>query len=670
MNPNKPTDDGGVAYLRVSDPHKQDWASQRRIIQSWLDKHGLRVSLWLEDGGSRDVAYKRPEFQRLLKLVEEGRVRWIVVDAQDRFGVSNNWELGKFICHLRENNCELWSVSQGCLSSDDAFTSLMAAVGSVQSKHEQLDKAQRSIRGKIAQAKAGEFTGGTPPYGHDVCCVGPDGQERWRVYYESRYQRVQIWPEGRRVRFDGKGNFPARNSGEKLRLTPSIDAERVAMARKIFQWLATEAINVYQLCRRLNALGISPVIGKAWYPTRLIPQLQNPVYLIGCGVWNKRGFGRHLEWKDGEYSPVPKVNDRAKTGRKRAADQYIYPDQTGQGIIDQETFDKVQAKLAAGPRRESTAPRNSGLWLSGLIYCGHCDGVGASGGRMMGWHAKDDKACPYSYTCPSYRHYGPANATGCRLHRVNQKVIEKLLEQYLDEAGTSLQALLDVTAGDDAEDILTGLLHEEEGKRLSYLRELTRLWREVRDSGARPPAGQPWAVGNLLAAYRSQARRRRVELNKQLAAKEAELDRLVEQYAGLRSEMARERANRKMEAMEQEILGLREQIAPLDARVEGLHEELMTLEQRIAEAREALAGDSNRRKAQAIRTVIRRIVCKFQHVQAGSLKRSVLTEVRIEPVEGATIVVSTGHRPSSPRPERPRPRRNRPPASTRAPPRS
>jgi hypothetical protein len=38
----------------------------------------------------------------------------------------------------------------------------------------------------------------------------------------------------------------------------------------------------------------------------------------------------------------------------------------------------------------------------------------------------------------------------------------------------------DATAGDDAEDILTGLLHEEEGKRLNYLRELTRLWSKGR----------------------------------------------------------------------------------------------------------------------------------------------------------------------------------------------
>jgi DNA invertase Pin-like site-specific DNA recombinase len=112
----------GVGLLRVSDPTKQDHQSQRATIQAWLDMHGLQVQLWLYDGGSRDTAFKRPEFLKLLGLVADGGVDWVVVDAQDRFGTANTWEFGKFICHLREHNCQLWSVSQGCLSSDDAFS--------------------------------------------------------------------------------------------------------------------------------------------------------------------------------------------------------------------------------------------------------------------------------------------------------------------------------------------------------------------------------------------------------------------------------------------------------------------------------------------------------------------------------------------------------------------
>jgi DNA invertase Pin-like site-specific DNA recombinase len=644
QNDIKPSGSQGVAYLRVSDPGKQDHKSQRETIQSWLDKRGLSVYLWLEDGGSRDIAYRRPQFQQLLRLVEEDRVGFVVVDAQDRFGTANNWELGKFICHLREHNCELWSVSQGLLSSDDAFTSLMAAVGSVQSRHEQLDKAQRSIRGKVAQARAGTWTGGVPPFGFDVICCGSDGKEKWRVYYEERFKRVQIWPDGRRERFDGEGNFPGRASrSDVLRLAPSCNAERVAMAAKIFRWYATEAISLRGLCHRLNSLRVDPVIGKAWYTSRLGPMLKNPAYLVGAVVYNKNGHGRHLEWLDGEYKRVPRINDRAKAGRKRSPDQFIYPDQASTGIVSLEIFDKVQSKLR-GVNRPVPAPKNRELWLAGLLYCGHCDGTGPSGGRMIGWHQKSDKTCPYSYTCPSYRQYGPANATGCRLHRVNAKVIERLLERYLEEAGEGLEALLAASASADDEGILVGLAEQQEGKQWEYIRDLTRLWQEVKATGAKPPDGEPWAAASLCAAYRSQAAQRRAQMAQQLTAKEAEMDRLVDQFAGLQNAVAKERANQRMEALGAEILAMREQAQPLDAKVRALREDLKRLEKTMAEAREALLGDGNRRKAAAVRAVIRRIICRFRYAQAGSQKRSILTEVRIEPVEGQdkTFVVDGG----------------------------
>src|SRR5437764_148719 len=115
----RPSGSRGAAYLRVSSD-KQDHQSQRETIQGWADKRGLRVERWFEDTGSRDLSYLRPNFQRLLRAVEDGQIDWIVVDAKDRFGTRNGYEFGKFACLLQEHDCELWSVAQGCLTADDA----------------------------------------------------------------------------------------------------------------------------------------------------------------------------------------------------------------------------------------------------------------------------------------------------------------------------------------------------------------------------------------------------------------------------------------------------------------------------------------------------------------------------------------------------------------------
>jgi DNA invertase Pin-like site-specific DNA recombinase len=474
----KPTGARGVAYVRISSD-KQDMNSQRESVRRWLDQRRLAVQQWYEDVGSRDLAYKRPDFQRLLRAVEAGLVNWIVVDTKDRFGTANAWEFGKFICHLREHDCQLWSVLQGHLTADDAVTEILATVDSVRSRDEQLNKAQRSLRGKIAGIKRGEYQGGFCPFGHDVACYAPDGREKWRVYYTGTYERQKIYPDGRPPeRFDGKGNFPHKDEHDILRLAPSCNAERIEVVRKIFRWFATEAITIRGLATRLNNLGIHPVNGEGWYSSRLGPLLRNPVYLTGMTVWNKKGHGRFLEFKDGEYKEVERRKGRARTGRSRGEKDLIFPEREYVGLIDRATWDAVQVKLR-GIHRPVKAPRNPALWLAHLMYCGHC------GTRMNGWSQRSGQGFARSYTCSIFRKYGngPGNKTGCQLHRVRSEVIEALVDRYLEETGQKLDLVLD----SGAEGRLLEALHTEtDAKIREYLQTLGGIYRFVREAGPVP----------------------------------------------------------------------------------------------------------------------------------------------------------------------------------------
>jgi DNA invertase Pin-like site-specific DNA recombinase len=624
----KPAGARGVAYLRVSSD-KQDHQSQRAVIQEWLDRNGLSVSHWFHDTGSRDLANRRPDFQRLLRAVENGLVDWIAVDAKDRFGTANTWEFGKFICQLRDHDCQLWSVSQGDLTADDAVTEILATVDSVRSRDEQVNKSQRSLRGAVRAVRQGEWQGGYPPYGFDVVCLDKSGKEKWRVYYTGAYQRLRLWPDGRPPeRYDGKGNFPPKDREDTLRLTPSHDKRRVEMVKKIFHWFATEAVSLRALCTRLNDLRVSPVIGQGWYTSRLGPMLRNPAYLVGQTVWNKNGHGRFLEWDNGQYREVRRVKGRVKKGRKREPGQFVWPEVEQEGLIDRGTWDAVQAKLRE-IRRQGRAPKNRDLWLAGLIYCGHC------GRRMVGWHQKNDKSCPQSYTCPTYRQFGARNEAGCRLHRVNHKVIEVLARRYLDETGEGLEALLGATVGGAGERIILSLLNRQENTQWEYMRLLNRLWREVEATGARSPAGQPWTAPSLCAAYQSLADQHRAETARRLAEKETELEQALAAFARLTNPVASKAAHRQTERLGREIEELRRSLEPLDERVQGLREEMKRQEYAVSAARETLAGDSNRQKAQAVGRVIARVVCRFRHHQAGSQARSTLTEVTVEPLVGA-----------------------------------
>jgi hypothetical protein len=522
-------------------------------------------------------------------------------------------------------------------------SSVLAGVDSARSLSEQQEKATRSIRGKITQAKEGTYLGGYPPYGFCVVCYAPHGSEKWRIEWlhavKTDIRRVQLWPDGRRVSYDGPNNFPGRDEHDTLRLAPSSIVERIEYARLIWKWMDTEEISLRAVCSRLNNMKVDPVIGKAWYTSRLGPMLRNPAYRedIGATVYNKKGHGRFREWIDGDYKEVPKVKGRAKSGRKRTPDQHIYPEQgrpnqTG-GIIPVDQFERVANKLAGFPAIRK-APKDSTLYLSGLVYCQGCLD-GGEPGRMGGWTTKSDPKCQHSYVCATYRRYGRHHSlTGCWLHRVSQKVLEELIGCYLSELGTSLESLLEASIDPVGLGLLDSLILQQDDKQWQFLREVNRLWRAAREAGAKPPQGQAWSIQSLCESYTNLAGKHRAKIQQQLDAMDAEHSRLVESYADL-PPLARDKAKVKLTELETQMEGLRGQLEPLNEKVLLLREDLARLAAGIEEARVALDSESGRHKADALGRLIRRVVCSFRHEMAGSQARSILTQVRIEPVEGA-----------------------------------
>ena len=77
----RPTGQRGVAYLRVSSD-KQETTRQREAINRWAARHALMIESWFEDTGSRDLAAKRPEFQRLTAGRQRGDPRSISAGSQ------------------------------------------------------------------------------------------------------------------------------------------------------------------------------------------------------------------------------------------------------------------------------------------------------------------------------------------------------------------------------------------------------------------------------------------------------------------------------------------------------------------------------------------------------------------------------------------------------------
>jgi hypothetical protein len=383
------------------------------------------------------------------------------------------------------------------------------------------------------------------------------------------------------------------------------------------------------LATRLNDLHIPPVMGQAWYHFRVRKILQNPVYKTGLPVWNKESQGRFHEMVAGERRRVKWVKGQPPPNRRRDKADHVVPNREGQGLVDPAVWEAAQVKLAAF-QGKTRAPKSPLLWISGLAYCWKC------GKRMAGW-TKDGGH--RTYVCSSYRTYGKHNQYGCELHQVRHDVLEHYIDRYLQDTGQAIETVLTAREEDlpEIED------RETDARRLAYLKALHALWRAVHRAGKTPPPGQPWTLPTLVRIYQEEIGPGQLAtVQAQLAAKLAEMDRLVEQFAALTSRLARDRANQKKEALEQEITELQSQARPLDEVATDHREALERREQAVRAAQQAIAGDSNRRKAAAVGRVVARIVCRFETVPAGNGKvRSLLREVTFEPLLGEAVRYAT-----------------------------
>lgn len=637
----KPAGNKLADYIRVSSD-KQDTQRQREAIDGWAARFGLPILFHFQDSegrNPRDQSAKRADFQALLKAVEAGKVDTIIVDAQDRFGTKDAFEWGKFIYQLRENDCELWSADRGLLSGDDDTSVLYGTLGAMNSKREQIDKANRNLGGKIAKARRGEYQGGYPPFGFDVACFGTDGKEKWRVeYIGGHYQREKVYLDGRRERFDGKGNFPAKDPSDVWRYRPTINAERLAAARQIFEWYASEDVSPMDIANRLAKLGITPTTGDTWYGVKIRPYLQHPIY-IGFPTFNKRAGSRFREYLNGQLQDVPS-NGKGKQGRRRQPSDFIQPPAPEfPPIVSAEVWQKVQAKLKATSfaatgrkHRPARTADLAKLWLRPFLYCGKCGKPMRANTPLNGKNSDKTAGLTYaSYTCGSYGTYGRNNPAGCRCHRVKAELLDSIVEKYIADAAPHLREMQEATeSGNSA-------LFDAAFERLA----VTLYSRNQLAAELIKATGKDWNPQNLAGSYGPAYMRRLPEIDRALAAKEKTLEEMLEGFRTLSSRL-RERANRQMETLLDEIETLNRQRQDLRMPWDSICNETRQRVEAMELAAQSFGSNDNWQTAEALRGVIDRIVCHFRYTgkSGESTKaKSFLDSVEIYPAGGTPVTL-------------------------------
>lgn len=323
------------------------------------------------DNGEKGTKFDRPEFNRMMDDVRNGKVKCIIVKDLSRFGrdyIETGHYLEKIFPFL---GIRFISITDGydSFSSDDAEDALLVPLKNMMNDVYAKDISRKIITSFRARQEKGEFLPAFAPYGY--------------VKSETKAYRYEIDP---------------------------VTAPYVKM---IFEWKA-EGVSHNEICKRLNAIGaVTPArrkvelgIWKAekykhtiWQGRSIIDIMKNPTY-TGCIV----------------YGRMPKSLYEGIKMHRASAEELRFIPNAHEPIISQELFDKVQSIFAenaksVNEKKAQSAEARAKIkdYFKGFIYCGDC-------GKKMRFIKPTDKKNPitqeYSYyVCGGYLDSGYRNCT-------------------------------------------------------------------------------------------------------------------------------------------------------------------------------------------------------------------------------------------------------------------
>lgn len=286
--------------------------------------------------GSAESLDDRPEILKLLKAIENPKIKAIIVVDVQRLSRGDLEDAGRLIRLLRYTKTFVITPYKIYDLTDefdrDAFER------ELKKGNEYLEYFKKiSLRGKLDSVREGNYIGSVPPYG---------------------FNRI------------------VKENGNKVCHTLEERKDQADIVRLVFQWYCNENIGTTAIARRLEYMNVpNKAGGDKWHNYSIVSMLEN-VHYIGCVRWNWRKTIKVI--KDQE---LKKLRPRAKVG------EFLVFNGKHDPIISEELFNKAKEIK----KRRETAPTNTTLQnpLSGIMFCKTC-------GARMGYNTFTRKGVEYA----------------------------------------------------------------------------------------------------------------------------------------------------------------------------------------------------------------------------------------------------------------------------------
>ena len=343
--------------------------NQKAILKKYADEHGFPNTEFFVDDGYSGTNFNRPDWQRLLGMIDEGRIGVIIVKDMSRLG-RDYLQVGMYTEMVFPNNDIRFIAINNGVDSINGTENDMTPFINIFNEFYAKDTSRKIKAVFKAKGNSGKHLTTNPPYGY---LKDPENRNHWIIDEEA----AEVVREIFRLCVAGYGPTQIASILEKRKVEIPI-----YHARK----------NGLTLPARSD--GYSPY---CWDDTTITRIFQRREYL-----------GHTVNFK------TYRKSFKCKKKLDNDPSEWVVFENTHEPIVDQETFDIVQ-RIREGRRRFT--PMGEMPILSGMLFCADC-GAKLYQVRHRGWTHEQE-----IFVCSSYRkHKGM-----CTPHQIHNVQVEAIL---------------------------------------------------------------------------------------------------------------------------------------------------------------------------------------------------------------------------------------------------
>src|SRR3954451_6726783 len=368
-------------YARVSterQERQQTIDSQLSALRGWVSAQGhvLADAHVFRDEGVSGSRLDRPALDALRDAIRDSIVDVVVVFSPDRLARKYAYQV-LLMEEFRRAGCEVAFLHHPI--SDDPNDQLLLQIQGAIAEYERTVLAERFRRGKLQKARDGNIISSKVPYGY---------------------------------------RYVGRNGAVPARLV--VDEAEASMVRQLYAWVLDDGLTIRQCMKRLNA---GPWVTRSgrrqWSPSVVHHILSDPIYA-------GRAYANRFEYVVPKKPRFWSRRSGERTCRRpRPPEQWIAI--PAPALIDQQTWDGVQARLARNAAMSYRRNKKHDYLLRCLLKCGTC-GLGIHGCYFPGQGGRPGRRY---YRCAGTDPLTTGRDTKCPRARIEADALETVVWDHV-----------------------------------------------------------------------------------------------------------------------------------------------------------------------------------------------------------------------------------------------